>query len=152
VIIIGVTGSRYWRDPAPVAEGLDYFANGHDDVLIRHGKCPPHMLKSGAYVSWDEALRLEAAYDTEFLGADWLAAKHARERGWRVQEYPADWAKYGNRAGPVRNERMVWDGAHVWLGFLHEESRGSVGCLEMAKRARIPTFSTKEDTQVDDGE
>lgn len=152
MIVIGVTGSRFWRNAGVIAERMDHFAEGHDVILIRHGKCPPRMPKSHAYVSWGEALRMEAAYGSEFLGADWLADRHARQRGWAVQEYPADWAKYGNRAGMVRNGEMVADGAHVWLGFLHPESRGTRDCLAKAERALIPAFRAYEEVLVEDEE
>lgn len=152
MIVIGITGSRYWRDAVVIAERMDHFAQGHELVVVRHGKCPPRMVKSGAYVSWEEALRLEAEYGTEFLGADWLADRHAHQRGWQVEAVPADWARYGNRAGMVRNGEMVKmePKADVWLGFLHPESRGTVDCLARAERALIPTFRVREEAQVED--
>lgn len=40
-------------------------------------------------------------------GADRLAQEYAKNRGLRFEEYPADWAKYGKRAGYVRNKAMA---------------------------------------------
>lgn len=39
-------------------------------------------------------------------GADTLAIQYAKERGYSVKVFPAQWEKYGKRAGYVRNEQM----------------------------------------------
>lgn len=52
-------------------------------------------------------------------GVDALGEEWARTRNIPIKVFPADWAKYGNRAGPIRNCQMgdyadalvaVWDG------------------------------------------
>lgn len=43
-------------------------------------------------------------------GADSLAARWARLRGIRPDPYPADWARYGNAAGAIRNAQMLREG------------------------------------------
>jgi len=52
-------------------------------------------------------------------GADRLGEKYARERGFRLEVYPADWERFGKSAGYRRNEKMAriadmlvafWDG------------------------------------------
>ncbi len=52
-------------------------------------------------------------------GADLHGRSWAWERGLTVREFPANWAKFGKRAGPIRNRKMacqadglvaVWDG------------------------------------------
>ncbi len=52
-------------------------------------------------------------------GVDTLGAKIAQEHGIPVKPFPADWNKYGKRAGHLRNAEMaayadmlvaVWDG------------------------------------------
>lgn len=43
-------------------------------------------------------------------GADSLAHSVCMEYGIPVTPYPADWDKYGNAAGPIRNEVMLRDG------------------------------------------
>jgi hypothetical protein len=42
-------------------------------------------------------------------GADFFADLWARNRRQRVKEYPAEWEKFGNRAGPLRNAFMFED-------------------------------------------
>lgn len=43
-------------------------------------------------------------------GADRLAGIVAHGIGHRVEEYPADWERDGNAAGPKRNARMLAEG------------------------------------------
>lgn len=37
-------------------------------------------------------------------GTDQLGERYADERGHRLKYFPAEWAKYQRRAGPIRNE------------------------------------------------
>ena len=39
-------------------------------------------------------------------GADYLAKEFAKSNGWDRVSYPANWARYGNSAGPIRNQKM----------------------------------------------
>ena len=52
-------------------------------------------------------------------GADALGERYARERGFALKRFPADWKAYGHAAGPIRNGQMaayadaliaLWDG------------------------------------------
>jgi len=43
-------------------------------------------------------------------GADTLAFLVGRKLGFSVDVYPADWNKYGRRAGYVRNKQMLDEG------------------------------------------
>ena len=151
MIVIGVTGSRFWWDAAKITEKLDIITRGHDDVLIRHGMCPPRLALSSGYVSWNEALRLEKENsELMLLGADWFADRHACERGWQVDRCPADWGRYGSRAGPIRNKAMVVKEprASFWLAFLHPSSAGTRNCLGLVRKARIPAFTFQEEPMV----
>lgn len=40
-------------------------------------------------------------------GADWMAEIWAKWNGTGHVRYPADWAKYGRAAGPIRNAEML---------------------------------------------
>ena len=40
-------------------------------------------------------------------GADTCGEKWARSKGIKVTQFPADWKKYGNNAGPIRNGEMA---------------------------------------------
>lgn len=52
----------------------------------------------------------------------------------------ADWANLGRKAGIVRNQEMVRDGADLCLVFLMSgaENRGTKDCWSRAERAGIP--------------
>lgn len=39
-------------------------------------------------------------------GTDALAERYAHEHGYSLQIFPADWSRYGKRAGYVRNREM----------------------------------------------
>ncbi len=50
-------------------------------------------------------------------GADFLAGEVARELGFAVEAYPADWKRHGNSAGPIRNEEMAQKSIARGLAF-----------------------------------
>ena len=52
-------------------------------------------------------------------GADSIGEHYAKENGFEIQRFPADWKRYGRGAGPKRNKEMAeycdfaicfWDG------------------------------------------
>jgi len=77
----------------------------------------------------------------EANGADRLGEKWAKERGWQIERFPAEWEKHGRKAGIVRNLEMLesigkkgclivfWDGV----------SRGTAHIVEAAKTKGIKT-------------
>lgn len=66
-------------------------------------------------------------------GADTLGEQYAKERGYRVDYYPADWKRYGKRAGYLRNEQMARN-ADALVAFWDGESRGTKLMIELAKK------------------
>ena len=40
-------------------------------------------------------------------GADKLGERYANEKGYKLTIMEADWEKYGNSAGPIRNQKMA---------------------------------------------
>lgn len=110
-----VTGSRDWADYTAVMAALSFelmvaeFVG--DDMVVIHG---------GA------------------RGADHIADVWARTMAClEVEEYPADWDRYGKAAGHIRNFEMVALGADVCLAFPLGESKGTRGCMELADKAGI---------------
>jgi hypothetical protein len=71
-------------------------------------------------------------------GADTIAASLADHMGWDVEAFPAEWDRFGRRAGPVRNQLMVDHGADICLVFPLPDSRGTWDCVRRAKAAGIP--------------
>ncbi len=67
----------------------------------------------------------------EARGADALAKLWANFMKVPVVSFPADWKKYGNRAGPVRNLQMIEEGKpDLVVAF-----RGGAGTTNMIKQA-----------------
>lgn len=64
-------------------------------------------------------------------GADSEADRWCRE--FRISAFPcpAEWAKYGRRAGPIRNQNMLGNKVDLVLAF-----PGGAGTADMKKRAR----------------
>lgn len=68
-------------------------------------------------------------------GADRMAGELARRLAIEVQEYPADWKKFGKRAGPIRNRRMLTDGRPNLILAFHDSLTHSKGTRDMVESA-----------------
>lgn len=67
-------------------------------------------------------------------GADTYADRWAFHMGCEQVRFPADWAKYGRKAGPIRNQQMLDEGKpDIVLAFPDKDSKGT---WDMVKRAR----------------
>jgi hypothetical protein len=68
-------------------------------------------------------------------GADTIAIIVARQCGFRYVEYRADWERYGNSAGPIRNQVMInCENPDIVLAF-HNDFHNSKGTKDMVSRA-----------------
>lgn len=76
---------------------------------------------------------------TKVYGADGLGERYAKERGYKVRPFYAEWDLYGKSAGPLRNEQMAEfvapDGAAIV--FYHDWSKGSKNMIAMAKKYKL---------------
>lgn len=117
------SGSRKWTDFYIVDLlicGLRYYSRLHrEKVIIVHGKAP---------------------------GADTIAGKCAEREGLEVHDYPAEWSKHDDTAGPIRNQQML-DEEDVKVVFcFHDDLRNSKGTRDMASRALkagLPVYQIK---------
>lgn len=124
-----VTGSRDWTDRAAIRDAL-YAIEGDvetdDSLTLVHGAA---------------------------RGADSIAAEIASKGGWGVEAHPADWERFGKRAGFIRNDEMVKLGADVCLAFIKDGSRGATMCADLAEKAGIHVeryVATSDDRGVAD--
>ena len=75
-------------------------------------------------------------------GADTLGEQWAAERGHSVKRFPADWVRYGRRAGYIRNMDMANDllslrEPTMVVAFWDGESRGTKHMIDIAREAGL---------------
>ena len=99
--IILITGSRDWEDKKLIEESLKNLTlPDHAIPVLVHGNCK--------------------------TGADAMADSIAKDLGWKIRPYPANWEKYGKSAGPIRNCYMIQtEQPHVVMGFSKNNSAGT---------------------------
>ena len=112
--VLLVCGGRDYHDRAHVFRVLDKAMWRIEISAVRHGACS-HSTRNGV----------------ELTGADRWADEWARARGLPVDPMPADWARHGPRAGPLRNQAMLDKGDVVCLIAFP----GGAGTADMVRRA-----------------
>lgn len=69
-------------------------------------------------------------------GADQLGERYAKERGFQLQRFPADWERNGKAAGYIRNAKMA-DNADALIAFWDGQSRGTKNMIDIARRKSL---------------
>lgn len=105
-----VCGSRRWRDRARIEQWLSTLPDP-GSVTIVHGNAG---------------------------GADRIAHQEAQKAGLLVEPHPADWERYGKRAGLIRNHQMAELGADSCVAFWDGQSTGTKHMIDEATRRGIP--------------
>lgn len=100
-----------------------------DTLLVRHGIST--VIEGGA------------------RGADSLAGEWADDRGLEHITYHADWDNLGRKAGLIRNERMLKDGAPD-LVIAFPGGRGTFHMSRLAEEAGVPVIAVKMDRRQTD--
>lgn len=77
-------------------------------------------------------------------GADSLGEKYARERGYDIAEFPADWDTHGKAAGHIRNRQMA-ENADALVAFWDGKSRGTKNMIETAKKLELAVIVVRTD-------
>lgn len=115
-----ITGDRNWPCLSLARRVVDRLKAKHGDIEIIHGAAK---------------------------GVDTAFAVAAANAGAAFRAFHAEWGAYGPRAGPIRNQRMVDEGADVCLAF-HSNLRWSKGtrdCVTRALKAGIPCWLVESD-------
>jgi len=71
-------------------------------------------------------------------GADKLGERYAKERGYKLRLFPADWGTHGNRAGYLRNEEMALY-ADALIAFWDGSSKGTQHMIRIAENNLLKT-------------
>jgi len=70
-------------------------------------------------------------------GADRLGEQYAKEKGYPIELYPAEWNKYGNSAGPKRNKHMAIIGDY-FICFWDGKSKGTKSIISFITELHKP--------------
>lgn len=122
------------------------------DVRDRRGGHPLKRVLVTGSRDWTDAATIRMALKAEWepgavlvhgagRGADRIAQEVWVSFGGRFHDepHPADWDRFGKRAGPIRNREMVDAGADVCLAFILNDSPGASRTAMWAAKAGIPT-------------
>lgn len=105
-----VCGDRNWSDFNIIKRELSKYPNG---TIIIEGDC---------------------------RGADNIGEYIAKQLGFEVIKFPANWEKYGKSAGPIRNRQMLIEGKPDLILAFHsniQNSRGTKNMIETANKSGI---------------
>lgn len=69
-------------------------------------------------------------------GADRMGEIFAKLNNLPLTIFPADWEKYGNAAGPIRNKQMAEFATHL-IAFWDGKSKGTKNMIELARKAGL---------------
>lgn len=69
-------------------------------------------------------------------GADTLGKRYAKERGYQVSCFPANWELHGKSAGYIRNRDMALN-ADALVAFWDGESKGTKDMIRVAKEEHL---------------
>ena len=105
-----VAGSRNFNDYNLLSSELDKFLAGKKNVTIISGTA---------------------------RGADRMGEQYAAEHGYKIDQFPAEWSKYHQGAGPIRNLEMVKT-ADAVVAFWDNQSTGTKNIIDCAKQENIP--------------
>lgn len=80
-------------------------------------------------------------------GADTLAQMWATRQRIPTEQYPANWDVYGNRAGPIRNQRMLSESRpDIVVAF--KGGDGTQDMIDRAHKAKLPVLMILEPAVV----
>ena len=121
---VACSGDRHWKDRDLVIRVLESLG----------GSKRIHAIMFGDAAGLDEIAREVA---TSWFGIS------------LILDYPREWGRYHRRAGPIANSRMLRDGVpDVLLAFhdnLYRESKGTLDCVQQARKMKIPVLHIRHD-------
>ena len=79
---------------------------------------------------------IEIVSGAYYRGADKLGEQYAKERGYKLTQFPADWKIFGRAAGPKRNEQMA-NYADALIAFWDGKSKGTLNMIKLANQNKL---------------
>ncbi len=70
-------------------------------------------------------------------GADAIGERYAKDKGFAVEKYPANWRAYGKGAGPKRNKQMA-EISDLIICFWDGKSKGTKSMIDYARKYGKP--------------
>jgi hypothetical protein len=116
-----IAGGRDYDDYETAEAYLDKLLLNKTDILILSGAC-------------DVAGKLTFTRDdgTKVYGADGIGERYAKERGYQVEHYPANWKRFGKKASYIRNKAMAERGKAL-AAFWDGKSTGTKMMIDLAE-------------------
>lgn len=87
-MIVVVTGGRNYSNRDLVRSTLDDLLEEHMDIIVVHGGC-------------------NCKEHEPNIGADFFADEWAKEKEIECVPFFADWWRFGQNGGPIRNKQMI---------------------------------------------
>jgi len=101
-------------------------AGGHD--FTDYEMLSAHLDKLLTFISMKKSIQVVCG---GACGADSLGERYAKEHGYEVMYFPADWDRHGKTAGFKRNTQMA-ENADALVAFWDGNSRGTKHMIETA--------------------
>lgn len=130
-----------------IKEHIEYVLNG--DVVEEVKDKPCRVIVAGGRDFTDYKLAKEKIdYYLEDLkgnyeivcgmarGSDMLGFKYAMDNNKKIHSFPANWDKFGKRAGYIRNEEMA-KFSDVLIAFWNGRSKGTGHMIELARQYKL---------------
>lgn len=105
-----IAGSRNFTNYQKLRKACDHFLQDQNNIEI----------VSGAY----------------YRGADKLGEQYAKEKGYKLTQFPANWERFGKAAGPKRNQQMANYGDAL-IAFWDEKSKGTKNMIGLANQNNL---------------
>ncbi len=69
------------------------------------------------------------------VGADTFAEQYAEENGIEMVVFPAEWKRFGKKAGFLRNN-TIWSNSDIGVAFWDGKSKGTAHSFDISRKHR----------------
>jgi|SRR5882724_1661081 len=118
---VAFSGSRELTNPIGVA------------LVHKLAKELDSALRKEANSVWEHWEGITEVLHGDGRGFDQLVNDWAHIVGLPVKKFPANWEKYGVKAGPMRNEKMIKE-AQILIAVPYGAGKGTRGTIRLAQK------------------